>query len=216
MKSICLVIAIMSVLCFTACTSVDNDPIEGTPLYESVKNTYGIEEVSYGMPNADQIPSVTLDQMQAILEALRADSNKKNNCLVELAGDANFGGVDEVNKKVVMGCEYAAKTRTGSLLENFLLRVELKFNIDNGQVFYYGTDYLFNSRLFDWRANGLSLSPAKNKDGYTYEFESESFLYFKVKDKADCLVKVGIIFKGEYNFKTEAGTYSFQLEKNSK
>ena len=115
-----------------------------------------------------------------------------------------------------MGSQFTATTRAGSALENFLLRVELKFNYENNQVFYYGTDYMYDSRLFDWRANGLSLSPVKNASGLTYEFESESFIYFKVKDEGDCIVKVAIIFKGVFDFKSETGIYSFQLQKFSK
>lgn len=56
----------------------------------------------------------------------------------------------------------------------------------------------------------------KGGDGNTYGFESESYLYFKVKDEGNVLVKVPVVFKGNYNFLTEEGTYSFQLLKYSK
>ena len=216
MKSFYLFIQVVAILCFTACTSIDNDPSQETSLYETVKTVYGLEEVTYGISGTEQIPYVSLEEMQAVLEALCTNSNKSNSCLIESTNDASFGGKNEINRKVIMGSEYSAKTRSGNHLENFLLRVELKFNIDNNQIYYYGTDYLYNSGLFDWRANGLSLYPVKNKDQYTYEFESESFLYFKIKDEANRLVKVSILFKGEYNFKTEKGIYSFQLEKHNK
>lgn len=212
-----LISAIISVLFFAACSSsVDDTSFDDSSLYESMKTSYGIEDVSSSITQSGTIPSVTVEEMRSVLETLQSNTHKTNNCLVETANDANFGGINEQNKKVVMRSEYDAKNRNGSLLENFLLSVELKFNIDNGQVYYYGTDYVYNSNLFDWRANGLSLSPAKDKGSFTYEFQSESFIYFKLTDRANSIVKVGVLFTGEYNFHTEKGVYSFQLEKTAK
>lgn len=59
------------------------------------------------------------------------------------------------------------------------------------------------------------LTPMKNSDDYTYEFESESYLYFKVSDEANTLVKVPVVFRGNYSFQMQKGTYSFKLLKYS-
>lgn len=203
-------------LAMASCTNSDNDLLEENNLFESIKNVYGVENLSVSLSETEKIPYVSLEEMQAVLEAFRKESNQKKKCLVETVDGSSFGGQNEQNKKVVMGSQIVAITRAGSTLENFLLRVELKFNYDNNQVFYYGTDYMYDSRLFDWRANGLSLSPVRNAAGLIYEFESESFLYFRVKEEGGCIVKVGIVFKGEFDFMSEAGTYSFQLQKYSK
>lgn len=208
MKSIYLFIVIVFTWCLTSCMGADNDLPEGSSLYESMKTTYGIEEIPSGLGNPEQVPSVSIDEMQAILVALRSKSNQKNNCLIVQANDADFGDSNEVNKRIIMGSEYTAKTQSGSSLD-FLLQVELKFNTYDNKVFYYGTDYLFDAHLFDWRVNRLSIAPAKN--GYTYEFESQSYLFFKLRDKVNCLVRVSIGFKGEFNFNTETGTYGFRL-----
>lgn len=220
MKTTYLFITMMLVLSLASCTSSDNDLSNENSFFESVKSTYGIETVTYSVSNTGldvvNVPSVTLAEIQGVLEALRQNSNKQNNCKVEIAHDADFGGKNEVNKRVIMGSEYTALTRTGSFLENFLLRVELKFSTENNLVSYYGTDYMYNSELFYWRANGLSLYPVKNSNGCTYEFESESFLYFRIADEGNCLAKVAVVFKGNYNFNSESGTYSFQLQKHSK
>lgn len=95
------------------------------------------------------------------------------------------------------------------------MNVELKFSFEKEQVYYWGTDYSYSSDLFDWRAQGLSLTPMKNSDDYTYEFESESYLYFKVSDEANTLVKVPVVFRGNYSFQMQKGTYSFKLLKYS-
>lgn len=220
MKTTYLFVTMMLMLSFASCTSSDNNLSNEDSLFESVKSIYGIETVTYSTSNTGfdvvNVPSVTLAEVQGVLEALRQNSNKQSNCKVEITHDADFGGQNEVNKKVIMGSEYAAKTRTGSFLENFLLRVELKFSTNDGLVSYYGTDYMYNSELFYWRANGLSLYPVKSSGGCTYEFESESFLYFRIVDEGNCLVKVGVVFRGNYNFEVESGTYSFQLQKYNK
>ena len=216
MKTIYWLILAMLMPMFASCTSSDSELSNDTSLFQSMKDVYGIEDLSVSLSEVGKVPSVSLVEMQAILEALRQNSNKTNACSVEQVYGDYFGGQNETNKKVIMGTEYIAKTRTGSTLENFILCVELKFNFDSGRVYYYGTDYRYNSRLFDWRANGLSLSPVKNASGLVYEFESESFLYFKVKEEGDCLVKVGITFKGTFDFQSEKGSYSFQLQKFTK
>ena len=215
MRAINLFIGVMLMLVIASCSDSDKDLFSETSLFESIRNVYGIETVS-ALSKVDNVPSVSLTEMEAVLEALRQESNQKKKCLVESANGISFGGTNEKNKKVVMDNKYIVATRSGITLENFLLRVELKFNYQNNQVFYYGTDYMYDSELFDWRADGLSLNPAKNTSGFVYEFESESFLYFKVKDEGDCLVKVGVVFKGVFDFEAENGTYSFQLQKYSK
>lgn len=207
MKTIYSFIVIVLVLGLTSCTTAENDSVEQTTLFESVKSTYGAENASYNsITGADGIPSVSTEDMRGVLEALRQNSNTRKNCIRT---------TDNSYTKVIMIGSYQAATRSG-ISEGFALNVELKFSFDDAKVYYWGTDYSFSSDLFDWRAQGLSLYPAKGGDGNTYEFESESYLYFKVKDEGDVLVKVPVVFKGNYNFKTEEGTYSFQLLKYSK
>lgn len=213
MKAIYFFIVMVMMLGFTACTNSDDFNTDEHSLFESVKNLYGLETTTGGIENT---PLITLNEMQAILEALRNGSNTKRDCIVENSNNGYFGGVNEVAKKVVMAGEYQTATNSGTQVENFLLRVELNFSIDNRQVYYLGTDYTYSSDTFIWRANGLSLAPARNTDGFTYEFNSESFLYFKVLDQGNCVVKVPMVFKGNYNFSSGKGVYSFQLQKYAK
>lgn len=207
MKTIYSFIVIALVLGFTSCTATDDAPTESTSLLETVMTTYGAEHASYSVAGIKDIPSILTEDMRSVLEALRQNSNALHNCT--RISETGF-------EKVVMSGSYKAVTRNSSAAEGFSLNVELKFSFDKGQVYYWGTDYSYSSDLFDWRAQGLSLAPVKGGDGYTYGFESESYLYFKVSDEANTLVKVPVIFKGNYNFHTEEGTYSFQLLKYSK
>lgn len=213
MKAIYFFFAWVLMLNVTACTSSDDFMSEENSFFNSIKSTYGIEDVALPVEGMSYIPYVSTTEMQGVLEALRKCSNISNDCLVEASEEKYFGTKDELTKKVMMGNQYRAMTATGTLLEEFLLRVELNFSIEKGQVYYFGTDYTYDSDLFNWQANSLSLTPAKNAEKYTYEFESESFLYFRVKDQGNCVVKVPIVFKGNYNLKSEQGTYSFQLLK---
>lgn len=206
MKTIYSFIVIALAFDFTSCTTADNEIVEQTSLFESVMSTYGVENVSYNITGADNIPSASTEDMRNVLEALRQNSNTRQNCT--RISENNY-------EKVVMSGSYQTSTRS-SVSEGFALNVELKFSFDNNKIYYWGTDYSFSSNLFDWRAQGGSLSPVKGGDGNTYGFETESYLYFKVKDEGNALVKVSVVFKGNYNFVTEKGTFSFQLLKYSK
>lgn len=207
MKTIYSFIVIALAFGLTSCANTENDVVETTSLFESVMKTYGAEYASYNLVGTNNIPSVLTEEVRSVLESLRQNSNALHDCTRISEKDI---------EKVVMTGSYKAVTRNGEATEGFALNVELKFSFDKGQVYYWGTDYSYSSDLFDWRAQGLSLTPMKNSDGYTYEFESESYLYFKVSDEANAVVKVPVIFKGNYNFHTEKGTYSFQLLKYSK
>lgn len=216
MKAIYCFFLLALALGFTACSESDSFQSTDDASLNSIKDLYGAEVASLSIQGVNEIPSVTLVEAQCVLEALRKNSNRCNDCVVEDQSGKYFGSDGEVVKMVIMGNEYQAVTGTGALLETFLIRVELNFSMEEGKVYYLGTDYKYNSDLFNWRANGLSLTPAKNGEKYTYEFESESFVYFKVADEANCIIKVPIVFKGNYNFKSGQGTYSFQLTKYNK
>lgn len=216
MKAIYYFITLVWMLSFTSCANSDDFNSNETSLFESVKNLYGLETTTGAVGGTEKVPSVTLSEMQTVLEALRNGSNTTRSCVVENSSNGYFGGTNESAQKVVMAGEYQPTKSSSAQVNNFLLRVELNFTIDNGQVYYLGTDYIYSSESFVWRANGLSLAPAKNASGFTYEFNSESFLYFKVSDESNCMVKVPLVFKGNYDFNSKKGVYSFQLLKYAK
>ena len=81
---------------------------------------------------------------------------------------------------------------------------------NNGGVFYIGTTYSSSTDLFNWQGYGASLSTTAEGNSV---FSSTSYLYFRVSDQGNCLVKVPVSFKGSYNFKDNKGTYSFTLSK---
>lgn len=212
MKTINYFFALVIAFFFVACDSSENEVLNdnNTLSFESMKSMYGVESASLAQSEINNIPSVTLEEMQSVLEALRKNSNISQDCKV-VDSESHFGNNQDRIKKVQMTSEYQARTRSGGLLENFALCVSLNFNIDKDQVYYIGTDYTYSTDLFNWQANGLSLAPIKNS-GY-YGFDSASFLYFRVSDHDNCLVKVSVVFNGKYDFKANQGTYRFALSK---
>lgn len=206
MKTVYSFIVIALVLGFTSCTTADNDAVDQTSLFESVKSTYGVEDASYSIANIDNVPTVSVEDMRGVLEALRQNSNTRKDCVRKS---------ENGYEKVIMVGNYQSSTRSNSG-EGFALNVELKFTFDDSKVYYWGNDCSFSSQLFDWRSTGGSLSSVKGGGGNAFGFESESYLYFRIAEEGNLLVKVPIVFKGVYNFKTEEGTYSFQLLKYSK
>lgn len=168
---------------------------------------YGIQSATVDSKVGD-VPSVTAEEMASVLEALRQNGNTIRNCESEtLEGYYESGD----RKEVKMIAEYQARTRSGAFVEQFALCVSINFNIDNnGGVFYIGTTYSSSTDLFNWQGYGASLSTTAERNSV---FSSTSYLYFRVSDQGDCLVKVPVSFKGSYNFKDNKGTYSFTLSK---
>ncbi|MFK2173629.1 DUF5033 domain-containing protein [Bacteroides fragilis] len=215
MRAIYFLIAAAVLLGVTACTNSDS-VLEESSAFESVKDTYGIETVYSGLEGESDIPLVSLDDMRGVLEALRQGANQQKECVIEDLPGSDFGGSDAITRKVMMKEMCKVMTRNGAAQEDYILCVELKFSLDDGNIYYFGTDYSYTSDLFDWRAKGLSLSPVKNSDGYEYAFDTQSYLYFKIADQGNQLVKVPVVFNGSYNFKQGKGTYDFLLLKDVK
>ena len=197
MKSIKFFFACVLALTFVACSNAESDSFEdNTSNFESMKSLYGIESAAYDQ-KAEEIPFVTAEEMASVLEALRQNGNTIRNC------------ESETLKAVKMLAEYQARTRSGAFVEQFALCVSLNFNIDKGAVYYIGTTYSSSTDLFSWQGYGASLSTTA--DGNSI-FNSTTYLYFRVSDQGNCVVKVPVDFKGSYNFAAGQGTYSFTLK----
>ena len=207
MKSIKFFFACVLALTFVACSNAESDSFEdNTSNFESMKSLYGIESAAYDQ-KAEEIPFVTAEEMASVLEALRQNGNTIRNCESETL-EGYYEGGDR--KEVKMIAEYQARTRSGAFVEQFALCVSLNFNIDKDAVYYIGTTYSSSTDLFNWQGYGASLSTTAEGSSV---FSSTSYLYFRVSDQNNCLVKVPVNFKGNYNFKNNQGTYSFTLSK---
>lgn len=208
MKSIKSFLACAFILVFTACSNAESDGLEdNSSSFESMRSLYGIEVASLDT-QSEKIPSVTAEEMCGVLEALRKNSDISYNCKVEDV--EGYYGTGNDKKTVMMAAEYKARTGSGAFLENFALCVSLKFNIDKNSVYYVGTSYDCVTDLFIWKGYGASISATP--EGGTV-FTSISYIYFRVSDEGDCLVKVPVSFKGSYDFDAAQGIYSFTLSK---
>ena len=206
MKSIKFFFACVLALTFVACSNAESDSFEdNTSNFESMKSLYGIESAAYDQ-KAEEIPFVTAEEMASVLEALRQNGNTVRNCESETT--EGFYGDATDKKAVKMLAEYQARTRSGAFVEQFALCVSLNFNIDKGAVYYIGTTSS-STDLFSWQGYGASLSTTA--DGNSI-FNSTTYLYFRVSDQGNCVVKVPVDFKGSYNFAAGQGTYSFTLK----
>lgn len=209
MKAIFTLVALAIALTFTACTASD-DAMDNTLDFNSVKAMYGLEETSMETAEERNVPSVTLEEMEGVLETLYSGSNLQKDCIMTSSEDKG-----ESAFKVSMVSNYKTTTRTALSEKDFSLKVELRFSLEGGKVYYWGTDYSYSSDLFRWHADGLSLASVKGAN-HTYEFSSDTYLYFRVLDEGGCYVRVPLVFSGKYNFDSYKGTYSFQLFKYKK
>lgn len=202
---------VLIALTFTACSNAESDNIEdNSSMFESMKSLYGIESAAYDQ-QVDNVPSVTTEEMRGALEALRANSVNAQECSVKNL-DGYYGqGSDK--KTVAMSAQYQARTRNGQLIDEFALCVSLNFNVEKEMIYYIGTTYSCASSLFCWKGYGASLT--SKADGSS-DFTSTTYLYFRVSDQNDCLVKVPVNFTGNFNFAANKGIYSFTLLKAGK
>lgn len=206
MKSIKFFIACIFALTFVACSNAESDSFEeNSSSFESMKSLYGIQSAAFDS-KVDDVPSVTTEEMASVLEALRQNGNTVRECGNE--NQEGFYGEDSDKKSVTMTAEYQARTRGGAFIEQFALCVSMNFNVDKGIVYYIGATYSSSTDLFSWKGYGASLSTTPEGGSV---FTSTTYLYFRVSDQDNCLVKVPVNFKGNYNFSNGYGTYSFSL-----
>lgn len=193
-------------LAFVACSNAEDDYIENNPSsFESIKVLYGIESVN-DMTDVDSVPSVTTEEIESVLEALRQNGNATRECKSE--NIERYFGKDGDKQSVKMLAEYQARTRSGTFLEEFALCVSLNFNVSKDAVYYIGTTYSSSTDLFSWKGYSASLSTTAEGGNV---FTATTHLYFRVSDQRNCLVKVPVDFKGNYNFNIGHGTYCFTL-----
>ncbi|MFV0327341.1 MAG: DUF5033 domain-containing protein [Bacteroides xylanisolvens] len=206
MKAFKLLFVSVVVFTFAACSNAEDDRFEDSSSnFELIKSLYGIESVT-NVADAGNVPSVTAEEMESVLEALRRNGNITHECKSENT-EGYFGeGGDRQSVKMI--AEYQARTRAGAYLEEFALCVSLNFNVDKEAVYYIGTTYSFSTDLFIWKGYGASLSTTA---GGGNVFTATTHLYFRVSDQEDCLVKVPVDFKGNYDFNAGCGTYNFTL-----
>ncbi|TRX45449.1 DUF5033 domain-containing protein [Bacteroides sp. HF-5092] len=205
MKTIKFFFSCVVALVFTACSGAESDSIEDSSSnFESMISLYGIESAE----QIGEVPSVTTEEMGSVLEALRRNNGVVQGCKVE--NTEGYYGTGNDKKTVMMTAEYQARTRGGSLIENFALCVSLNFTVDKKMVYYAGATYNCKTDLFLWKGQGASLSTTAEGDNV---FTSTSYLYFRVSDQENCLVKVPVSFRGNYDFNAGKGEYSFVLSK---
>ncbi|MEG0037917.1 DUF5033 domain-containing protein [Bacteroides sp.] len=209
MKTFYYFVVLIGLLSFTACENSD-DISDTDSSFELIKKKYGIE-VLYDTEHISKIPAVSTEEMKGVLEAVRINSNVYHECLKGSIVSNFLNGMNANTKSLKMPVQYQTSTRTGSTANNFILCVQLNYEVENDNVYYYGTDYTYSSTLFYWHINGFSLSLTKDSGDHSYTFTSQSYLYFKVHDQENCLVRVPVVFQGQYEFKLEKGSYRFQL-----
>ena len=206
MKTIKFFFVSVIALTFIACSNIEDDSFENnSSKFNSLKFLYGIEFVN-NAAEVDNAPSVTTEEMESVLEAFRKNGDVLHECKSENV--EGYFGKDGDKQSVKMIAEYQARTRNGAFLEKFALCVSLNFNVDKDAIYYIGTTYSSSTDLFSWQGYGASLSTTASGGNI---FTATTYLYFRVGDQNNCLVKVPVDFKGDYDFNTNHGTYSFTL-----
>ena len=83
MKAIKFFFVSVIALTFVACSSAEDERFEdNSSNFESIKSLYGIESVS-NVADIGNVPSVTAEEMQGVLESLRQNGNVIRECKSE-------------------------------------------------------------------------------------------------------------------------------------
>ena len=128
MKAMNFFFVCVVVLTFAACSNAEDDRIEGnSSTFEFIKSLYGIESVT-NVTDTGNVPAVTAEEMEGVLEALRQNGNITHECKSENV-EGYFGDGGD-RQSVKMTAEYQARTRAGAYLEEFALCFSLNFNLD--------------------------------------------------------------------------------------
>lgn len=108
-----------------SCTASQNDEdlTDTTSVFRSAMDIYGVEYASDNISDKNNIPSILAEDMCAVLETLRLNSNTQQNCI--RTSDNSY-------EKVIMNGTYQAVTRSSGN-EDFALSVALKFSIEKGR-----------------------------------------------------------------------------------
>ncbi|WP_291529042.1 DUF5033 domain-containing protein [Bacteroides sp. UBA939] len=208
MKPIKFFFASILALTFAACSNTENDDFDNNASsFESMVSTYGIQMATPSKDISD-VPSVTTEEMGSVLEALRRSGNTARECELEISEGFYSNGSDR--ETVKMNAGYRAQTNNGAFVGQFDLSVALNFNIDKGSVYYVGTTYSSSTSLFGWEGYGVSLSTTADGESV---FNSTAYLYFRVSDRDNQLVKVQVVLEGSYNFESGKGMYHLGLSR---
>lgn len=202
MKTLLSIAALLFFWGFVSCTS-DAGLSEQISETEEVMFEYGAEYVSVAASMEGEIPTVSISEMRSVLQTLRANAGNVKECSLNSADGDNL-------LKVRLSENYRVASRADAD-GSFTLGINLKFGYEGGAVFYRGAEYEYSSSLFVWANGSTSLAPVRNTDGCTYSFDSDSYLYFKLKEEGGTIVRVPGRFHGNCSFLSGKGTYSFSL-----
>lgn len=185
--------AILLAIFFVSCSAESDSPLEEVTQLSVMESRYAAIEVTE-TEELSVLPPVSLAEAENILNTLHNHTNAKEELFIEKEGNAQL----HVIIKQTISNKYA-----------FTIQLNLS-SYEDGTLFYNGYENSCSSHVMKWDMNGFSLA-SSNTEKYTYNFTSNSYLYFKVADNGIRYMRVPVKIQGEYHTDNNNASYTYTL-----
>lgn len=193
MKKLHFLPFILLVILFASCTAESDSPLEEVVMPSVLESRYAATEVSE-TEDLSSLAAISLAETENILDILHNHTNAKEELTIEQQGDARM----RVIIKQTIGNKYA-----------FTIQLNLS-SYEDGTLFYNGYENSCSSDLMKWDMSGFALA-SSNTEKYTYNFTSNSYLYFKVVDNGIRYMRVPVKVQGNYHTDNNKASYTYTL-----
>lgn len=193
MKKFQFLSVILFAVLFASCAAESDSPLEEVSEPSVLESRYAATEVTETEELSDLTP-ISLSETESILNILHNHTNAKEELTIEKEDDAQL----HVIIKQIIGNKYS-----------FTIQLNLS-NYADGTLFYNGYENSCSSNLMKWDMSGFSLA-SSNTEKYTYNFTSNSYLYFKVTDNGIRYMRVPVKIQGNYHTDNNKASYTYTL-----
>lgn len=193
MKKLQFFPVILLAILVASCTAKSDSPLEEVIVPSILESRYAASEVSE-TEDLSALPAISLSETENILNTLHNHTNAKEELVVEKEDNAQL----HVIIKQTIGNKYA-----------FTIQLNLS-NYEDGTLFYNGYESSCSSDLMKWDVSGFALA-SSNTEKYTYNFSSNSYLYFKVVDNGIRYMRVPVKIQGSYHTDNNQASYTYTL-----
>ncbi len=192
-----------SIIIFLGCTTVDNELIDDINSRNLFRDKYNaIELTDYKLLPADleieKLPTLTQEEANYFLDKVKENSSST---IKE--------GIIEQSKSI----NNSFKINMDKIIKNiFNLSCSLHFWSTESQVIMYkGYTTSFESSLAKWHIKGFKFY-LDTTDNSSYIFESESFLYIKVRDNETIYYQTPYKIKGKFSPITKISSFLYTMD----
>ena len=201
MKSSIFIVAMLAIMSMTACTVIDDDPLEEVETFDML-STYGAQNVATSTKtfqnlHLDELPGISIKEAYDILASIRKHKESEKHYDVKENPHGEHQDVDILMDETI------------DHRYTFTIQLHMQKDNESGIVYYKSYEADCSANNFVWYIKGFSFS-TDNSTGDN-KFESPSYLYFKVMDENVEYIQVPVKVKGEYDSNIHEVKFTYNL-----